>query len=230
MSTSEIANPILPNINNKPPTKLTRPKSLVEIESNGIKLQNAWSFWHDKFIGPNQSVEDYEKNLQELFSFSTIEGFWTCFNNLPSPDKLKPKSSYHMMKIGIRPIWEDPNNANGGFWVMRVRKEDTETVWKELLLAVIGEQFSMSLEPGDDICGVTVSIRREDNIIELWTRDSNLKSQNIFKIINQIMPDVDLKAPYYKGNREHANFNKGQNSDHSKNFNNTINNSNDELF
>jgi len=144
-STSEIANTVLSESNGKSPVRLARPKSLEQIESDGIKLQNAWSFWHDKFIGPNQSVEDYEKNLQELFSFSTIQGFWTCFNNLPTPDKLKAKSSYHMMKTGIRPIWEDPNNADGGFWAMRVKKEDTTKVWKELVLAVIGEQFSMFL-------------------------------------------------------------------------------------
>jgi len=207
-STSEIANTVLSESNGKSPVRLARPKSLEQIESDGIKLQNAWSFWHDKFIGPNQSVEDYEKNLQELFSFSTIQGFWTCFNNLPTPDKLKAKSSYHMMKTGIRPIWEDPNNADGGFWAMRVKKEDTTKVWKELVLAVIGEQFSMFLEPGDDVCGITVSIRAYDNIIELWTHNATLRSKNIFKKITQIMPDVELKNPYYKGHREHANFNK----------------------
>jgi len=74
-STSEIANTVLSESNGQPPTKLARPKSLEQIESEGIKLQNAWSFWHDKFIGPNQSVEDYQKKLTGAIFFFNNSGF-----------------------------------------------------------------------------------------------------------------------------------------------------------
>lgn len=53
------------------------------------------------------------------------QDFWKCYNNLPPIEKLRFKSSFHLMKSGISPLWEDPKNANGGFWAMRVRKDDT---------------------------------------------------------------------------------------------------------
>lgn len=36
----------------------------------------------------------------------------------------------------------------------------SEFVWRELLLAAVGEQFSDALQTGDDISGVTASIRQ----------------------------------------------------------------------
>jgi len=172
-----------------------------------VSLENTWSFWHDKFIGPGQSVEEYEASLHKLCTFSTIQDFWKNFNNLPPVEKLKPKSSFHMMKAGIRPIWEDPENANGGFWACRVRREDTTLAWKELVLAAVGEQFGPVLSNDDDICGVTVSVRQYDNIIEVWNSNASSNVNAILARVKSIVPAVELRNPFYKAHREHSAFN-----------------------
>lgn len=171
-----------------------------------LALENAWCFWHDKFIGPGLSVAEYEASLHRLCTFKTVQEFWKCFNNLPAVDKLRPKSSFHLMKEGISPLWEDPKNANGGFWVMRVRKEDTPHVWKELVLAVIGEQFEPAIISGDEISGLTVSIRQYDDIIRLWNTCSNAKTPNLLVRIQELLPGIELKNPFYKANKEHDAF------------------------
>jgi len=187
--------------------ELSSSPSQGDASSEPVSLENTWAFWYDKFIAPGQSVEEYEASLHKLCTFSTIQDFWKNFNNLPPVDKLKQKSSFHMMKAGIRPIWEDPENANGGFWATRVRKEDTAYAWKELVLAAIGEQFGPVLSNDDDICGVSVSVRPHDNIIEVWNSNASGNVNAILARIKTIVPTVELKNPFYKPHREHSAFN-----------------------
>ncbi len=50
-------------------------------------------------------------------------------------------------------------------------------VWQELLLAAIGEQLSLSVNAEDEICGVSVRIRYDGDIIQIWHQDSELNSK-----------------------------------------------------
>jgi hypothetical protein len=130
---------------------------------------------------------------------SLRQDFWKCYNNLPPIEKLRFKSSFHLMKSGISPLWEDPKNANGGFWAMRVRKDDTSYVWKEVILALIGEQFEGSLGAGDEICGLTVSIRQHDDIIRIWNTNASANSSGLLGRLKEIIPKAELRSPFYKG-------------------------------
>lgn len=72
-------------------------------------------------------------------------------------------------------------------------------MWKELVLALIGEQFEPILTKGDDICGLTVSIRQADDIIRLWNTNAELKAASLLTRLKQIVPQADIRAPFYKG-------------------------------
>lgn len=48
--------------------------------------------------------------------------------------------------------------------------------WQELLLAAIGEQLSLSVHPDDEVCGVSVRIRWDSDVIQIWNQDSELQS------------------------------------------------------
>lgn len=55
-------------------------------------------------------------------------------------------------------------------WIFASYINDTQAkVWKEVVLAAIGEQFSESLVEGDEVCGVTVSIRDRDDLVQVTT-------------------------------------------------------------
>ena len=78
--------------------------------------------------------------------------------------------------------------------------------WRELLLACIGEQFATVLAKGDDICGLTVSIRQYDNILQLWNRDANGHIDALFSKVKSILPGVELTKAFYKPHKQHTAF------------------------
>ena len=74
------------------------------MDGGEVELENSWTFWHDKYIAAGNEKE-YKAALTQLVQFNTVQGFWSAFNNLPAPQRLEVKSSLHMMKTGIKPLW-----------------------------------------------------------------------------------------------------------------------------
>jgi translation initiation factor 4E len=94
-------------------------------------------------------------------------------------------SEYHLFKTGVRPIWEDPTNINGGKWILKLKKGTGSIPWESLLLAIIGGEFGNSLD--DEVVGAVISIRREADIISVWNKQGsngaiNLRIRFVFRI------------------------------------------------
>lgn len=105
-----------------------------------------------------------------------------------------------MMKKGIHPIWEDPENETGGFWVLRFGMDQIGPVWRELCLAAIGENFYNVLQPGDAINGITVSIRRADAVIQVWhkiTADEPDAQRIINHVVKSVLSDFKIENPWF---------------------------------
>ncbi|KAK1425379.1 hypothetical protein QVD17_20731 [Tagetes erecta] len=130
-------------------------------------LEQTWSFWFDN---PNSrpKLAPWGSFLRPIHSFSTIEEFWSLYNNIHRPSKLANGADLYCFKNNIEPKWEDPVCANGGKWTMNFNRLKSDTCWLYTLLALIGEQF----DHGDDICGVVVNVRSRQEKICLWTKNA----------------------------------------------------------
>lgn len=53
-----------------------------------------------------------------------MEDFCRYFNWLKPPSQLERNSNYHLFKDGIKPMWEDPANANVGTLSFYIRSSD----------------------------------------------------------------------------------------------------------
>ena len=127
-----------------------------------------------------------------------VEAFWALWTRLNAPSALQPTTDYLLFHAGVqRPVWEDPLNMDGGKWIIRLRKGVADRLWEDLVLAVIGDQFEGVADPADadgsagagaeegvppgewpEVCGCTISVRQNEDIISLWNRhDSNAKSK-----------------------------------------------------
>jgi translation initiation factor 4E len=119
---------------------------------------------------PPESTE-YEAGLTVVGEFATVEEFCRYFNWLKPPSLLEKNSNYHIFKSGIKPMWEDKANENGGKWVLTMKNNPAllDRCWNWLAMALVGEE----LEDGDEICGAVVSLRTKVDRIQLWTRSKD---------------------------------------------------------
>jgi translation initiation factor 4E len=132
-------------------------------------LENSWAFWffkHDK----SQSWQD---NVKFITSVNYVEDFWGVYNHLQLASKLNPGCDFMVFKKDIPPMWEDPQNRDGGRWVLNIDKRHRTSVldvyWLNTLLALIGDQF---MDESPYVNGVWANIRARGDKISLWTKNS----------------------------------------------------------
>ncbi|MED6133544.1 translation initiation factor eIF4E [Stylosanthes scabra] len=114
------------------------------------------------------SSSAWGSSIRPIYTFATVEEFWSIYNNIHHPSKLAVGADFHCFKHKIEPKWEDPICANGGKWTMTFPRGKSDTSWLYTLLAMIGEQF----DHGDEICGAVVNVRNRQEKIALWTKNA----------------------------------------------------------
>ncbi|KAG2378744.1 hypothetical protein C9374_007892 [Naegleria lovaniensis] len=112
---------------------------------------------------------DYEDCMKTVGDFSTVEEFWALYTHMKRPYELKVSMDYHLFKQGIKPMWEDEKNKNGGRLMLRCKSGYSARIWEDLLLSFIGQQFTND----DDINGVVISIRDNHDIISIWNKNGD---------------------------------------------------------
>lgn len=147
----------------------------ITVGSDHHPLEHAYTFWYfkkERVLDPAaaQSI-DYESNMKEIGDFASVESFWTLYSHLKRPSEMPAPSDYQMFRKGVKPIWEDPENKLGGKWLIRVKKEYTDRLWEDLLLAIVGNQFEAS--GYGEVCGAVISIREFHDVISLWIKSTN---------------------------------------------------------
>jgi len=183
------------------------PVKTASDDLNEHNLEHSWSFWFLRRVQGAKSQDNYEKNVKKIASFSTVEGFWGYYNHMLRPNDLPITSDYHLFKDNIKPLWEDEANKYGGKWMARLRKGLASRCWEELVMAVIGEQFDV----GDEVCGIVISIRFQEDIISIWNKNATNKEakHRLYEKLRVILniPNVPLEyKPHDQSIRDSTTF------------------------
>ena len=155
-------------------------------------LHNTWTFWHIK-NDPNQSWED---NIKEVVDVAYVEDFWSVASHLYTPSNICAHGDITFFKKGIRPMWEDISNKNGGSWLHTIHQykkyPEIYDHWLETLVCLIGDNFcgrtflpANSEHSHEHICdfisGVYASPRAKQHRLALWTK--NYKDEKTTRLI-----------------------------------------------
>lgn len=159
---------------------------------------------------PAESVHPYENSIKHVCTVKTVEEFWETYNFLRRPNDLPTTTDYHFFSDGIKPTWEDPSNARGGKWIVRLPKGLASRYWEEVILALIGGQFLGV--PDGEICGLVVSIRYSEDILGIWNKTSTDRElterlRDAIKRVLQLPPHAPMEyKPHQNSIQDKSSF------------------------
>lgn len=207
-------------------------KIIVDAPLGSHVLTNSWTIWFMN-RGPGVKISNYLDATKQLDTFSTVEEFWQIYSHLKRVDRLPFTSEFQVFRKGVKPMWEDPVNVNGGKWVFRIKRpfklypnhnninnmdspnqsltstpttshahlsslaapassaDGTTTpthqqqqkypgnhariyarlLWEKLLLSMIGGVLIEDAQvDSNEITGIVMSVRKDEDILSIWTR------------------------------------------------------------
>ncbi|EHA8588440.1 eukaryotic translation initiation factor NCBP [Cocos nucifera] len=175
-----------------------RERQARELKAGLHSLKHKFVFWYTRRTPGVRTQISYEDNIKKIVEFSTVEGFWVCYCHLVRPSSLPSPTDLHLFKEGIRPLWEDAANCNGGKWIIRFKKAVSGRFWEDLVLALVGDQ----LDYGDDVCGAVLSIRFNEDILSVWNRNAS-DHQAVMALRDSIKRHLKLPHSYLMEYKAH---------------------------
>ncbi len=194
------------------------PPAKISLTSNSVektKLKSRYAFWYtiseDIYqIPPKTKIDksEYENQIKKIAEFETIEDFWAIFQHLRKPDSCRPGIEFQLFRYGVKPIWEDDNNKNGGKVTIKLRKDFTTIIWEEMIFALIGDVLPNEVK--EQINGIVVTSRKDFNTLQIWIKSCEKKTidniENCIRDLLQIPPEVTLEfKQFFKNNNSNWN-------------------------
>ena len=126
------------------------------------KLSHRWTLWAHLPHDTNWAASSYKK----IYDFETAEEAIAIFEVLPP--KLVMNCMLFMMRSGIVPMWEDPQNRNGGCFSYKVANKEVPSAWKQLSYVTAGETISTNMSVIPIVNGITISPKKKFSVIKVW--------------------------------------------------------------
>lgn len=144
------------------------------------KLYDNWTLWAHLPHDTNWNPDSYTK----IFTIETIEQGIALLEQLP--DIMIKNCMLFVMRNTILPIWEDPQNINGGSFSYKIPNKSVKEIWKNFSYLIMSECMI-----GDEkiqllINGITISPKKNFCIIKIWVKDCSISNPEIFNKLSNI--------------------------------------------
>jgi len=103
----------------------------------------------------------------QLLVLSFNNAIWLLFsthNHIKSASELSAGCDYSLFKAGIKPMWEDPRNNNGGRWLISLdkkqRSSELDNYWLEVVSCISCSAHTFSLNH--------IFIMSQDTVSDWW--------------------------------------------------------------
>lgn len=155
-------------INNTAPQTITTTADMV-----GHSALQRWTLWTDKWkmVHGSPVLETYWQ-IGSLDA-ATFREFIQMACKIT--DSLEPNTGLHLCLEGIRPLYTDTANRQGGHFAIRLSQGEflavASGVWRSLAEAIV----LGTLPHAEHITGVKIVSKPQSAAVQLWVRDSKAK-------------------------------------------------------
>tara|TARA_B100001094_G_scaffold325480_1_gene379900 strand:+ start:20719 stop:21198 length:480 start_codon:yes stop_codon:yes gene_type:complete len=135
-------------------------------------LSSEWDLWYHSINNNKWDKGSYKKiyNITDICDYNIITEIFR-------QDHYQ-NGMFFIMKKGIFPNWEDPINRLGGCLSFKIRSINVISEWNYMLLHCILEDLMK--ENNDKITGLSISPKKEFNIIKIWFSEDKIDYTNLF--------------------------------------------------
>ena len=131
-------------------------------------LNHTWTLWSHLPHDIDWTIDSYK----EIYTFSTLEEAMELFEFLPP--SLIENCMLFLMKKDIQPLYEDPQNRDGGVFSFKVMNTNVYPAWKALSYLLIGETVSVKDTMfTESVTGISIAPKKNFCIIKIWLANSN---------------------------------------------------------
>ena len=139
-------------------------------------LNDIWAlYFHDN------STDWDNPSFKRITTFSTIEHFCNIYKILNN-DNYWLKGMFFIFREDIMPRWEDENNIKGGCFSYKIPTPEADDKWFDLCAKVLGETLSTKECYNNNINGISITPKKNANIIRIWLKDNELVNPECYNI------------------------------------------------
>jgi len=142
----------------------------TETKTELHKLSDTWTMWAHLPHDIDWSLKSYS----QLLTFSNMEELITLNNTIP--ERMLKNCMLFLMKDGINPIWEDPENREGGCFSYRIPNKNIKKIWDKLSYTMVGQSCSKNSALVKNINGITVSPKKNFCILKIWLKNTDFQN------------------------------------------------------
>jgi len=155
-----------------------------------FKLDTGYVLWYHSVVEKSWSASSYINLCEDIPDkvIRTGKQLWQVYSALANNFTA---GMFFLMKEGIMPMWEDPKNANGGYWSFKVPKRSSNLTWKKLSAGLVGNSLTVDSKKMSCITGISISPKISNCVMKIWNNTSKITDCHMFtKEIDYLDPST----------------------------------------
>jgi hypothetical protein len=147
------------------------------------KFQSSWILWYHDPENSDYSLTSYVR----IADLHTPQQFWTLVDTIPKD--AWECGMFFFMKTGYKPLWDSPENQNGGSWSKKVDISNIQNVFIELMVECVTNELLTKKK--ESLVGVTVSPKGHFSIVKIWNTTTDVNDRSCLNQTMQLFPIGD---------------------------------------